>query len=139
MAELSGEDDDACSSSSWPHRLPPSPPSPAEIHWQDNEITIVQKKEEAERNVCSLIGQWCWLYPHTQWLRGSQEAARVVLQSDCLLRQILPFVRHVKNLDGEVWQRVWEQVGEDPRHFRATNKMRKLVYPQTREDVCATQ
>ena len=79
------------------------------------------------------------MYPHTQWLPGARQAARVVMQSDGLLRQILPFVRHVKNLDGEVWHRVFEQVGEDTRHFRATNRMEKIVYPQTKEEVCTTQ
>ena len=139
MLGLSDEDEeDACSTSSWPQRRP-DPPSPDEIHWQDCDVTIVQKKEEARRDIVSLIDHWCWLYPHSQWVRGAKETTSAVMESHSLLRQVLPFVRHVKNLDGEVWHRVFEQVGDDPRHFRATDRWEKIVYPQTKEDVCSMQ
>ena len=105
-------------------------PSPDSIHWQDSEETIEQKKRQATREIWDLTDAWCALYPKSQWRLCVPWSAEMVLQSTGLLRQILPFLRQVKNLDGKVWVRTWATVEDDDHRLRAyaTGQRHLLVY-----------
>ena len=115
-----------------PQRREVRGPSPESIHWQDSEDTIERKKKQATREIRDLTDAWCALYRKTQWSLCVPCCAEMVLHSPGLLRQILPFVRQVKNLDGKIWVRTWASVDDDDHRHRAyaTDHRHLLVYPR---------
>ena len=77
------------------------------ISRHDGPELIRAKKVWAQCQLDSALQEWSRRYPARQF---SLSAGRV-LADHGLLRQIIPFIYEIRNLDGKVWSTKWVRVG----------------------------